>query len=131
LLEQSGRLTQEAHQEAVGYSMHMADSGTDSFDRDFALSLLSADQNALAEIDAAIQRIHQGQYGICEMTGKPIGDARLEAIPWTRFSYQAQQQLENSGAGNRVHLGSLRTVHGGDLAEPDEAEESDEKPEKE
>jgi hypothetical protein len=49
LLEQSGRLVREAHEEAASHSMHMADAGTDSFDRDFALSLLSADQNALAE----------------------------------------------------------------------------------
>jgi RNA polymerase-binding transcription factor DksA len=123
LLEQSGRLVREAHEEAVGYSMHMADSGTDSFDRDFALSLLSADQNALAEIEAAIQRIQRGQYGRCEMTGRPIAAARLEAIPWTRFSYEAQQQVEKSGLKTRMHLGSLRSVHGTESAEPDEPEE--------
>ena len=69
---------------------------------------------------------------MCELTGKSIGVDRLEAIPWTRFSYEAQQQLEKSGVDNRVHLGSLRTVHGSDTTEPVEVEaEEEEKKEKE
>ena len=50
------------------------------FDRDFALSLLSSDQDALYEIDEAIKRIEKGTYGVCELTGKSIPKARLEAI---------------------------------------------------
>ena len=70
------------------------DAGTDNFDRDFALSLLSSEQEALNEIEAAIDRIHKGTYGVCEVTGEPIKAERLEAVPFTRFSVEGQKQHE-------------------------------------
>lgn len=69
-----------------GYGQHMADAGTDTFDRDFALSLVSSEQEALSEIEAAIKRIHDGTYGVCEVTQKPIAKERLLAVPFTRYS---------------------------------------------
>lgn len=77
------------------------DAGTDNFDRDFALSLLSSEQEALNEIEEAIQRIHNGTYGICEVTGEPIKPERLEAVPFTRFSVEGQKEYE-SNARKRV-----------------------------
>src|SRR3954462_13096276 len=59
------------------YGQHMADAGTDTFDRDFALNLVSSEQEALSEIEAAIKRIHDGTYGVCEATQKPIAKDRL------------------------------------------------------
>src|ERR1051325_9175221 len=98
LLAQAGKLAKEATEGTPTYSMHMADAGTDSFDRDFALSMLSSDQDALYEIEQAIKRIETGTYGICELTGKRIPEPRLDAIPWARFSAEAQRQLERDGA---------------------------------
>lgn len=77
-----------------GYGQHMADAGTDTFDRDFALSLVSSEQEALSEIEAAIKRIHDGTYGICEATQKPIAKERLLAVPFTRYSTEAKKQVE-------------------------------------
>ncbi len=77
-----------------GYGQHMADAGTDTFDRDFALSLVSNEQEALAEIEAAIKRIHAGTYGVCEATQKPIAKERLLAVPFTRYSTEAKKQVE-------------------------------------
>jgi DnaK suppressor protein len=77
-----------------GYGQHMADAGTDTFDRDFALSLVSSEQEALSEIEAAIKRIHDGTYGICESTQKPISKERLLAVPFTRYSAEAQKDVE-------------------------------------
>ncbi|WP_438483127.1 TraR/DksA family transcriptional regulator [Oleiharenicola lentus] len=77
-----------------GYGQHMADAGTDTFDRDFALSLVSNEQEALAEIEAAIKRVHDGSYGICETTQKPIAKERLLAVPFTRYSAEAKKQVE-------------------------------------
>jgi RNA polymerase-binding transcription factor DksA len=77
-----------------GYGQHMADAGTDTFDRDFALSLVSNEQEALSEIEAAIKRIHDGSYGICESTQKPIAKERLLAVPFTRYSAEAKKQVE-------------------------------------
>jgi len=73
-----------------------ADAGTDNFDRDFALSLLSNEQEALKEIEAAIERIFNDTYGVCEITGKKISAERLEAVPFTRFSLEGQLEFERT-----------------------------------
>ncbi|MBE7538519.1 MAG: TraR/DksA C4-type zinc finger protein [Opitutaceae bacterium] len=78
------------------YGQHMADAGTDTFDRDFALSLVSSEQEALSEIEAAIKRIKTGSYGICEVTQKPIAKERLLAVPFTRYSAEAQKEIERN-----------------------------------
>lgn len=87
------------------YGQHMADAGTDTFDRDFALSLVSSEQEALAEIEAAIKRIHNGTYGICEITGKPIAKERLLAVPFTRYSAEAQKEIERNRHRTRTQAG--------------------------
>ena len=126
LLRQMNGLAKESAQEMAGYSLHMADSGTDNFDRDFALSLLSSDQDAIYEIEEALKRIEKKTYGVCELTGKPIPRARLEAIPWTRFTVQAQAQLEKEGALRQRRLGALGTV---DSVGVTEVEADDDEPE--
>lgn len=88
------RSSKEDSGDLSGYGQHMADAGTDTFDRDFALSLLSSEQDALFEIEEAIQRIINGTYGICEITGVAIGKERLKAVPFTRYSLEGQKQLE-------------------------------------
>ena len=103
-------LAKESAEEIAGYSLHMADSGTDNFDRDFALSLLSSDQDAVYEIEEAMRRIEKKTYGVCELTGKVIPKARLDAIPWTRFTVDAQMQLEKDGALKSRRLGNLGSV---------------------
>jgi DnaK suppressor protein len=134
LLAQMSGLAKESAQELPGYSLHMADSGTDNFDRDFALSLLSSDQDAVYEIEEALKRIERKTYGVCELTGKAIPKARLEAIPWTRFTVEAQAQLEKDGALKSRRLGTLGTVDsvGATEVESDDEEAPEEaKPAKE
>jgi RNA polymerase-binding transcription factor DksA len=87
------------------YGQHMADAGTDTFDRDFALSLVSSEQEALSEIEAAIRRIKDGTYGICEVTGKPIAKERLLAVPFTRYSAEAQKEIERNRHRARTQAG--------------------------
>lgn len=79
-----------------GYSNHQADAASDTFDRDFALSLVSSEQDALNEIEEAIQRIKNGSYGVCEVTGKAIPKERLEAVPFARFSVEGQAEYEKN-----------------------------------
>jgi RNA polymerase-binding transcription factor DksA len=88
--------------EASAFGMHQADAGSDAYDRDFALSLLSQEQDALYEIDQALKRIELGTYGVCEMSGKNIPRARLEAIPFARFTVECQSQLEKQNKASRV-----------------------------
>jgi RNA polymerase-binding transcription factor DksA len=128
LLVQAGKLAREATEGTPSYSMHMADAGTDSFDRDFALSMLSSDQDALYEIEEAIKRIESGTYGRCELTGKPIPKTRLDAIPWARFSAEAQRQLEREGALKQRRLSAFSSLPTAETTEPEEGEEGGSEP---
>jgi DnaK suppressor protein len=131
LRNQMAGLAKESAEQLAGYSLHMADSGTDNFDRDFALSLLSSDQDAVYEIEEALKRIEKKTFGICELTGKAIPKARLDAIPWTRFTVEAQMQLEKEGALRSRRLGSLGSVDTVGGLEIEEDDRDEEKPAKE
>jgi RNA polymerase-binding transcription factor DksA len=108
------------------YGQHMADAGTDTFDRDFALSMVATEQEALSEIDAAIKRIHDGTYGICEITQKPIAKERLLAVPFTRNSAEAQKDLERNRHRTRTQaglFGELGEEGGGKIMDEDGGDE--------
>ena len=110
--------------EASAFGMHQADAGSDAYDRDFALSLLSQEQDALYEIDEALKRIELGTYGKCEMSGKPISHARLEAIPFARFTVECQSQLEKQSKASRVRQ-SVTSLFGLTEEEGGEGEEEE------
>lgn len=74
--------------------IHMADMGTDNYEQEFTLGLVEKDRRILREIHAALVKLQEGTYGICEGTGKPIAKARLEAQPWTRYSIEHARKLE-------------------------------------
>jgi RNA polymerase-binding transcription factor DksA len=99
------RSTKEDSGDLSSYGQHMADAGTDTFDRDFALSLVSNEQDALTEIEAAIKRVKDGTYGTCEITGKPIAKERLSAVPFTRYSAEAQKDIERNRMRSRSSAG--------------------------
>jgi len=117
--------------EASAFGMHQADAGSDAYDRDFALSLLSQEQDALYEIEEALKRIDAGTYGICEMSGKAILEARLEAIPFARFTVECQAQLEKQRKATRIRqpvtsLFGLTDDEGGEGEEDDTISETKE-----
>lgn len=124
LTDRRGTLIRDASEEQPAYSLHIADAGTDNYDRDFALGIASAEQEALYEIDQALNRIREGTYGVCELTGKPIEPERLKAVPWTRFSAAAEKELESTGAVRRARLGQLADLP--KSSEPDRDDESEE-----
>lgn len=121
--------------EASAFGMHQADAGSDAYDKDFALSLLSQEQDALYEIEEAIKRADNGTYGICEMSGKPIPVARLEALPFARYTVECQAELERTKKHqrSRVPVTSLFGLTDSDEEESDgeDAEESPQKPQNE
>lgn len=126
LLKRRSGLLQDSAQAVSSYGMHMADGATEDFDRDFTLSQVSSGQDLLYEVEEALKRIQNDTYGRCELTGKPIPQKRLDALPWTRFTAEASAQLERQGALPRAHLGSLPPEHGAMIETEDE-----EKPAKE
>jgi RNA polymerase-binding transcription factor DksA len=109
-----------------GSGEHMADAATDSYDRDWALAMLSSDQNALYEIEQALKRIVDGAYGTCELSGKRIEAERLKSIPWTRFSAGVQQELEARGVASRPQLGELGACSHSSEGEDKDGEEAGE-----
>lgn len=80
--------------EVKGYSQHQADEGTDDFGRTISLSLSSKEQEIVRQIDRALEKIEDGTYGTCDVSGKPIPIKRLEAIPYATMTVDAQEQLE-------------------------------------
>jgi DnaK suppressor protein len=115
--------------EASAFGMHQADAGSDAYDRDFALSLLSQEQDSLYEIDEALKRIENGTYGTCEMSGKSIPHARLEALPFTRYTVECQAELEKRNRFQRVRqpVISLFGLSDEEGAEEDEESSADTK----
>lgn len=98
-----------AGSETSAFGMHQADAGSDAYDRDFALSILSQEQNSLYEIDEALKRVDDGTYGVCEISNKQIPRARLEARPFTRYTVECQADLEKRQhvVGTRLPVSAL------------------------
>ena len=108
--------------EASAFGMHQADAGSDAYDRDFALSLLSQEQDSLYEIDEALKRCESGAYGICEASGKPIPHNRLEALPFTRYTVECQADIEKRARHSRTRQ-PITSLFG--LGEDESAESDD------
>ena len=87
--------------EASVSGTHLGDAGSDAYDRDFALNLLSKEQDALQEIQSALERIADGYYGICGISGKKIPQARLEAIPFARLTVECQSKWEKENPNRK------------------------------
>lgn len=93
--ERSSETIGASAREASGeLSLNSSDAGTETFDRDVALSMVASEQEALEEVEDAIDRIFDGSYGICQETKKPIKKTRLKVVPFTRFSLEGQNQFE-------------------------------------
>ena len=116
--------------EASVFGMHQGDAGSDAYDRDFAVSLLTQEQDALYEIEEALKRMDAGTYGICEVSGKPIAHVRLQAIPFARCTVECQSQIEKQNKTRRlrqpvVSLFGLSDEDGGEAEEEQSAEFKD------
>ncbi|MEN3939942.1 TraR/DksA C4-type zinc finger protein [Prosthecobacter sp. SYSU 5D2] len=111
--------------DSSAFGMHQADAGSDAYDRDFALSLLAKEQDAIYEINEALKRIDVGMYGICEMSGETISEERLEALPFTRFTVVCQERLEREQRGGRWNR-PVRSLFGLDEAADDADDDRDE-----
>lgn len=77
-----------------GYTYHMADIATDTYDREFSLGLASNERKLIYEIDDAVKKIEDGTYGICEGCKNLITKTRLKAIPYARRCLKCQEKTE-------------------------------------
>ena len=88
-------------------SVNSPDAGSESFDRDVAISMVAGEQEMLHEVESAIDRIFDGTFGICEETGKPIKQTRLKAVPYTRYSLEGQAEYEQRGRSPKDQGGGV------------------------
>lgn len=76
------------------YSLHMADMATDNYDREFSLGLADNEQKLLHRINAALEKIESGTYGLCELCEKKIAKVRLKAVPFAELCVPCQEKQE-------------------------------------
>jgi RNA polymerase-binding protein DksA len=91
--DHQGTISDETGEDAV-YDNHLADTATETYDRELDYTLGENSEHVLTEINAALERIENGTYGACTNCGKPIPPERLEARPWATLDIDCQRQLE-------------------------------------
>lgn len=84
----------EASGDISGYTFHMADVATDNYDREFSLGLASKERGVLYEINHALHKLQEGDFGACESCKKPISKIRLKAVPYATLCLKCQQARE-------------------------------------
>ena len=77
-----------------GYSQHQADEGTDDFGQRISIEVSTKEQGMIRQIDRALEKIEEGTYGKCDLSGDDIPLARLEAVPYATMTVASQQKLE-------------------------------------
>jgi RNA polymerase-binding transcription factor DksA len=90
--------------------------GTETFEREKDLSILEQVEAELGDIEHAIRRLDDGTYGTCEVCGRPIDDARLEALPATRLCLDHQAEAERDVRVAGMRPGPARMAADGEPA---------------
>ena len=108
--------------EASGSGMHQGDAGSDAYDRDFALSVLAKEQDALYEIEQALRRIQSGVYGICEISSRKIPQTRLEVIPFARLTVEEQARWEKEYGNRRFRPSNEVGFSGGKTSDDEDSD---------
>ena len=101
----------------------LTDAASEESQRSLSLVAATATQATIFEVLAALHRIERGTYGVCELTGEPIENDRLEVIPWTRYSFTGQNELEKAGLNRKRAIPSLESLSDAESAGDDEAED--------
>jgi DnaK suppressor protein len=92
--------------------IHMADMGSDSYEIENTIGLMSSERKILAEIDEALNRMENGTYGVCEGDDEPIPKPRLHAIPWARYCVRCATLIEKGLMKVREEDDSLPSDYG-------------------
>jgi RNA polymerase-binding protein DksA len=92
--ENPGSIADELGDVATGGDNHLADSAAGMYERELDEGLEEGAQHTLEDIEAALRKIEEGSYGVCEVCGEPIGAERLSAIPWARLCIDDQRRLD-------------------------------------
>lgn len=93
-IHEENRSQLEDDREEIPSDNHPGDMATSTFDRELDATLEGNEERLLQAIDAGLQRIENGTYGICQTCGQPIGAERLEALPWTTQCIDCKRREE-------------------------------------
>lgn len=80
--------------ESKGYSQHSADEGTEDFEKAMLIEESNNELTILRQVDRALEKIEEGTYGVCDVSGEQIPKARLEVVPYATMTVKAQEQME-------------------------------------
>jgi RNA polymerase-binding protein DksA len=93
-IHEENRSQLEDEREEIQSDNHPGDMATSTFDRELDATLEGNEERLLQAIDAALRRIEDGIYGTCQNCGQPIGEERLEALPWTTRCIDCKRREE-------------------------------------
>lgn len=88
------RSRQDASGDLSNVPIHMADVGTDNYERDLMIELIQSGEESLRNIDTALEKIEEGTFGACELCGKKINRERLKALPYAKLCIDCQRDEE-------------------------------------
>jgi len=94
IAKESLKSQKESSGDLSGYSFHMADMASDSYDRELSLNIASEEQEIVYEIDDALKRIKEGKFGKCISCDKKIPQKRLSAVPYAKYCIQCKSKEE-------------------------------------
>lgn len=93
-----GETLKKSRQDASGdlsnVPIHMADVGTDNYERDIMIELIQNGEEGVRNIDTALEKIEEGAFGVCELCAKKINKDRLKAVPYAKLCIDCQREEE-------------------------------------
>jgi RNA polymerase-binding protein DksA len=96
ITKESLKSQKESSGDLSGYSFHMADMASDSYDRELSLNIAGEEQEIVYEIDEALKRIEEGKFGKCISCDKKIPQQRLNAVPYAKYCIQCKSKEEKN-----------------------------------
>ena len=85
---------QDASGDLSNVPIHMADVGTDNYERDIMIELIQNGEEGVRNIDTALEKIEEGAFGVCELCAKKINKERLKAVPYAKLCIDCQREEE-------------------------------------
>ena len=94
LVEEVGKTVQYGKGSEDDSIKDLGDQASSAYNREFQFELGNGDRRLLREVLTALRKLDEGGFGECERCGEPIGEKRLEALPFARFCIECQRRLE-------------------------------------
>lgn len=88
------RSRQDASGDLSNVPIHMADVGTDNYERELMIELIQNGEEGVRSIDTALEKIEDGTFGVCELCAKKINKERLNAVPYAKLCIDCQREEE-------------------------------------